>query len=126
MDVLSDSRLTKGEVMRRLVGILVALTLVGAVPAAYASDKTKTAKGTVKTVAADSITVTDAAGKDWTFDVDTKTKVIAAGGSHKTAETKSMGKSPLIVDVVKVAGKVTVKYHEMEGGKMHAAEVRVL
>lgn len=112
--------------MRRLVGILVALALVGAVPAAYASDKTKTAKGTVKTVAADSITVTDAAGKEWTFDVDTKTKVIAAGGSHKTAETKSMGKSPLIVDVVKVDGKVTIKYHEMEGGKMHAAEVRVL
>ena len=56
-----------------------------------ASDKTKTAKGTVKTVAADSLTVTDAAGKDWTFAVDAKTKLIASGGSHKTAETKAHG-----------------------------------
>ena len=112
--------------MRRLVGIFVALALVAVVPSAYASDTTKTAKGTVKTVAADSLTVTDAAGKDWTFDIDAKTKVVAAGGTHKTAETKSMGKSPQIVDVVKADSKVTVKYHEMEGGKMHAAEVRVL
>jgi ABC-type Fe3+-hydroxamate transport system substrate-binding protein len=112
--------------MRRLVGILVALVLVAAVPSAFAADKTKLAKGTVKTVAADSLTVTDAAGKDWTFAVDTNTKVVASGGTHKTAETKAMGKSPLIVDTVKVGGKVSVKYHELDGGKMHAAEVRVL
>ena len=112
--------------MRRLVGFLTALLLVGFVSTSYASDKTKDAKGTVKTVAADSITVTDAAGKDWTFAVDTKTKLIATGGTHKTAETKSMGKSPSITDLVKVDGKVAIKYHELEGGKMHAAEVRVL
>ena len=112
--------------MRRLVGFLVALVLVAAVPSAFASDKTKDAKGTVKTVAADSLTVTDAAGKDWTFAVDTKTKLVATGGTHKTAETKAMGKSPSITDLVKEGGKVSVKYHEMEGGKMHAAEVRVL
>lgn len=112
--------------MRRLVVVLVGLVLLGSAPSAFASDKTKDAKGTVKTVAADSITVTDAAGKDWTFAVDTKTKLIAAGGSHKTAESRSLGKSPLITDLVKTGGKVTVKYHELDGGKMHAAEVRVL
>ena len=37
-----------------------------------------------------------------------------------------MGKSPLITDLVKEGGKVAVKYHTLEGGKMHAAEVRVL
>ena len=42
----------------------------------------------MKTVAVDSLTVTDAAGKDWTFAVDTKTKLVASGGSHKTAETR--------------------------------------
>ena len=41
-------------------------------------------------------------------------------------ETKAAGKSPAIVDVVKTGAKVTVKYHELEGGKMHAAELRVL
>jgi len=112
--------------MKRVVGFLTALLLVGFVATSYASDKTKDAKGTVKTVAADSITVTDAAGKDWTFAVDTKTKLIASGGSHKTAETKALGKSPSITDLVKEGGKVAVKYHELEGGKMHAAQVRVL
>ena len=112
--------------MNRVVGLLAALLLVGFVSTSSASDKTKNAKGTVKTVAADSVVVTDAAGKDWTFAVDTKTKLIASGGSHKTAETKSMGKSPAITDLVKEGTKVTVKYHELEGGKMHAAEVRVL
>jgi len=112
--------------MGRVVGFFVALLLLGVVPVASASDKTKDAKGTVKTVAADSVTVTDAAGKDWTFAVDTKTKLIASGGSHKTAETKSMGKSPSITDLVKEGAKVAVKYHELEGGKFHAAQVRVL
>jgi hypothetical protein len=117
---------SRRRLMTRVTGFLVALLLVGFVSLSYASDKTKDAKGTVKTVAADSITVTDAAGKDWTFAVDAKTKLIAAGGTHKTAETKSLGKSPMIADMVKEGGKVAVKYHEMEGGKMHAAEVRVL
>ena len=112
--------------MTRVTGFLVALLLVGFVSTSYASDKTKSAKGTVKTVAADSITVTDAAGKDWTFAVDAKSKLIAAGGSHKTAEIKGQGKSLTIADLVKEGGKVSVKYHQLEGGKMHAAEVRVL
>jgi hypothetical protein len=112
--------------MRRIVVLIAALVLVGFVSPSFASDKTLDAKGTVKTVAADSVTVTDAAGKDWTFAVDAKTKLIAAGGSHKTAETKAAGKSPAIGDVVKAGAKVAVKYHDMGNGKMHAAEVRVL
>jgi len=112
--------------MNRLIGLLVALSFVVVVPASFAADKTKDAKGTVKAVAADSVTVTDAAGKDWVFAVDAKTKLIASGGTHKTAETKNMGKSPSITDIVKEGGKVTVKYHELEGGKFHAAQVRVL
>lgn len=52
--------------------------------------------------------------------------VETAGGSHKTAESRSLGKSPLITDLVKAGSKVTVKFHELEDGKMHAAEVRVL
>ena len=113
--------------MRWFTGLIVAsFVLVGFAPASFASDKTMDAKGTVKTVAADSVTVTDAAGKDWTFAVDAKTKLIAAGGSHKTAETKASGKSPALADVVKSGAKVAVKYHDMGAGKLHAAEVRVL
>ncbi len=86
--------------MTRILASLLVLGLVLVSPA-FAADSTKTAKGKVKTVAADSLTVTDSAGKDWTFAVDTKTKVIATGGSHKTAETKAAGKTPEITDVVK-------------------------
>jgi ABC-type Fe3+-hydroxamate transport system substrate-binding protein len=110
--------------MTRAIASLLVLGLVLVAPAF--ADSTKTAKGTVKSVAADTLTVTDSAGKDWTFAVDTKTKVVATGGSHKTADTKAMGKVPEITDIVKAGASVTVKYHEMEGGKMHAANVRVM
>jgi hypothetical protein len=110
--------------MTRILASLLVLGLVLVSPA-FAADATKTAKGKVKTVAADSLTVTDSAGKDWTFAVDTKTMVTASGGSHKTAETKAAGKTPEITDVVKEGASVTVEYHELEGGKMHAAKVRV-
>jgi ABC-type Fe3+-hydroxamate transport system substrate-binding protein len=110
--------------MLRFAAALVVLGLVAA--PLHAADKTMTAKGTVKTVAADSLTVTDSAGKDWTFKVDTNTKVVVSGGSHKTADTKAMGKTPMITDEVKAGAKVSVKYHDMGDKGMHAAEVRVL
>jgi len=110
--------------MTRMLASLLVIGLL--VSPAFAADSTKTAKGKVKSVAADSLTVTDSAGKDWTFAVDSKTKVIASGGSHKTAATKAAGKTPEITDVVKADANVVVKYHEMDGGKMHAASVRVM
>ena len=95
--------------MFRFAAALVVLGLVAA--PLHAADKTMTAKGTVKTVAADSLTITDSAGKDWTFKVDTNTKVVASGGSHKTADTKAMGKTPLITDEVK-AGAASASMHQ--------------
>jgi hypothetical protein len=89
------------------------------------SAKTMTAVGTVKSVAADSITVTDKDGKDWTFMVDKTTKVFAKGGSHMTAEKKANTEPVTISDAVKVGEKVNVKYHDM-GEKKHAATVRVI
>lgn len=38
--------------------------------------KTMTADGSVKTVAADSLSISDAQGKDWTFVVDARTKIV--------------------------------------------------
>ena len=89
------------------------------------SAKTMTAVGTVKSVAADSLTVTDKDGKDWTFMVDKDTKVFAKGGSHMTAEKKANNEPVTIADAVKVGEKVNVKYHDM-GDKKHAATVRVI
>jgi hypothetical protein len=87
--------------------------------------KTMTAAGTVKSVAMDSLVVTDKSGKDWTFTVDKDTKVIARGGSHMEAEKKAAGEPVMITDAVKEGAKVSVKYHDMDG-KMHAASVRVM
>jgi hypothetical protein len=86
--------------------------------------KAMTAKGTVKSVAADSLVVTDKDGKDWTFVVDTHTMVVARGASHMTAEKKAAGEAVTIADAVKDGDKVSVKYHDMDG-KLHAASVRV-
>jgi hypothetical protein len=91
-----------------------------------AAPKTLTATGTVKSVAADSIVVTDKDGKDHTFGVDAKTAVQAKGAGTKTAAAKAQGKAGIsITDAVKSGDKVTVKYHDM-GGTMHAASVRVM
>jgi hypothetical protein len=134
--------------MRRLIALLTAAVLVGGGSAAFAqaaatsgdqtaapketkadkgmkSDKAMTAAGTVKSLSGDSLVVTDKSGKDWTFAVDSSTKIVASGASHMTAEKKAEGKPVTLMDAVKEGAKVSVKYHEMDG-KMHAASVRVL
>ena len=97
----------------------------GAKPPSTAKMATMSATGTVKSVAADSVVVTDKDGKDWTFAVDTATKVVAKGASHKSDEKKAEHAPMMITDVVKTGDKVSVKYHDMDG-KMHAASVRVM
>ena len=107
--------------LRFAAAAVIVLGLVAVRPAS-AADMAKTAKGTVKSVAADSLTITDKDGKDMTFNVGTKTKVVMRGGSHKSAEMKAMGKVPQITDSVKVGDKVSVKYW-MSEEKMQAGEV---
>jgi hypothetical protein len=133
--------------MKRVIALLTAAVLVGSASVAFAQaaatsgektgqteskaekpmkdDKTMSASGTVKSVSADSLVVTDKSGKDWTFAVDSSTSIVAKGASHMTAEKKAEGKPVTLTDAVKEGEKVSVKYHEM-GGKMHAASVRVM
>ena len=85
---------------------------------------TKDASGTVKSVAATSITITDDAKKDWTFIVDKDTTVTAKGASHKMREAEGAGKSTQITDFVMEKQSVGVKYEEKDG-KLYAKEVRV-
>jgi hypothetical protein len=80
----------------------------------------KHASGTVKTVSASSLIVTGG-GKDWTFDVDSKTNVIGTGLSTKA---KAKGSKLTITEALAAGDKVTVTYHDM-GGTMHAATVRI-
>lgn len=89
-----------------------------------AQAKTKDASGTVKSVAAASLTITDDAKKDWTFVVDKETSVTAKGASHKMREAEGANKATQITDFVMEKQSVSVKYEEKDG-KLYAREVRV-
>ena len=107
--------------MKRLIAMLGCAVLLAAVPPAAMAQGTKTVKGSVTTVGADSITV-KVGGKDMTFAVDGKTHVVAPGGSTKTREAKAEGKAgPMLTEVVKTGQAVEVSYHEKG---MHAATIQ--
>ena len=94
-------------------------------PATAAEAASKTSNGTVKSVAATSLSISGTAGGGATFDqtfvIDAKTKVVGRGAG--TAAAAKGGKTA-ITDLVAAGDKVTVHFHDM-GGTLHAAEVRV-
>ena len=81
----------------------------------------KTVSGTVKEVSTTSLSIT-AADKDMTFSVDDKTHAVGKGLSTATKATG--GKAP-ITDLIGAGDKVSVTYHDMGGGTLHAATIRV-
>jgi hypothetical protein len=107
--------------VRKLAFALLAVLFVAGLAVA---GETKDAAGTVKSVSGTGITVTDSAGKDWTFDVDKGTTVVAKGASHKMDALKADGKMPTVDEFVKAKENVTVKYWEKDG-KAIAKEIRV-
>jgi hypothetical protein len=109
--------------MKRLIAMLGCAVLLAAAPPAAMAQGTKTVKGSVTAVGADSITV-KVGGKDMTFAVDAKTHVVAPGGSTKTREAKAEGKpGPMLTEVVKTGQAVEVSYHEKG---MHAATIKAI
>lgn len=100
-----------------LLAVLFVASLAGA-------GEHKEATGTVKSVSGTGVVVTDSAGKDWTFDVDKGTTVVAKGASHKMDALKADGKMPTVDEFVKEKQNVIVKYWEKEG-KAVAKEIRV-
>ena len=109
--------------MKRFIAILGCAVLLAATPSAAMAQGTKSVKGSITKVGADSITV-KVGEKDMTFAVDATTKVVAPGGSTKTREAKAEGKTgPMLTDVVKVGQDVEVSYHEKG---MHAAIVQAI
>jgi hypothetical protein len=107
--------------IRRTACAALALLFVAGLVAA---GDAKEATGKVKSVAANSITIADSAGKEMTFVVDKETTVTATGGSHKMDKLKADGKPTVITEFVSVDKTVTVKFVEKEG-KQVAREVTV-
>lgn len=109
--------------MKRLIVSTACAALLLSAPAIVMAQATKTVKGSVTAVSADSITV-KVVDKDMTFAVDAKTRVVAPGGSTKEREAKAEGKGgPALTDVVKTGQAVEVSYHEQG---MHAATIRAI
>jgi hypothetical protein len=114
---------------RIVLAILLATTSVAAqdTPAVSQASKPqlRTGVGTVKLVAADMVTVTDRDGKDWSFAIDTSTKVVPKGASHAAAAARKAGEPTAITDLVKDGQRIRVRYFEMDG-KLRASEIRVI
>jgi ABC-type Fe3+-hydroxamate transport system substrate-binding protein len=107
--------------VRKIVFALLAVLFVAGLAVA---GETKEATGDVKSVSGAGFVVTDSAGKDWTFEVDKGTTVVAKGASHKMDALKADGKLPTIAEFLKEKQNVVVKYWEKDGKAM-AKEVRV-
>jgi len=94
------------------------------------SKTTMTAVGAVKTVTADSLAISDATGKEWTFVIDAKTKIVSKAGK----EAVDVGPvSPVeggkVIPSTPPAGKETVDaspVSPVEGGKVMPAKTLVI
>lgn len=108
--------------MRRVyLGFAVVVLL--ALPLLASAQDAKTVKGTVTTVAANSITV-NVAGKDMTFAVEPTTKVTAPGaGTAARAAQKEGAAAPTLTALLKAGDNVEVSYRE-SGGAMQATSIR--
>jgi hypothetical protein len=103
---------------------LAALSVVGWSTQALAQD-TKTTRGTVTALTADSLTV-KVGSTDMKFGVDDKTHVEARGAGTQARQAAAAGKAgPKLADVIHVGEAVKVSYHDM-GGTLHAADITVV
>jgi hypothetical protein len=113
--------------MRRMC---VALALGSLIVAGWAAtpalaQDTKTARGTVTAMAADSVTV-KAGTQEMKFGVDAKTTIEAQGAGTAARQAQAAGQAgPKLSEVVKVGQAVEVRYHET-GGTLHAARIRAI
>ena len=111
--------------MRRLLLAVpvAALSVVGWPTTHALAQDTKTARGTLTAMAADSVTV-KVGTADMKFSVDSKTNVEAPGAGGKARQAAAAGKAgPKLAEVLKVGQAVEVSYHDM-GGTLHAAMIK--
>ena len=111
--------------MRRttVVFVVAAILVVGGLGGRLAAQETKSARGTVTALGADSITV-KAGAQDLVLAVDSKTVLTAAGAGTADRRAEAAGKAgPRLSDFVKVGDAVAVRYQET-GGRMRAANIQ--
>lgn len=109
----------------KLVGVsLLALAVVLAFPRPSPAQN-QTARGTVSSVAGDTISV-NVGGKEMKFTADSKTMVTAAGAGTKARAAAAAGQpGPKLNELLKAGEAVVVTYTAM-GSMMHASAVQVV
>src|SRR5262245_6792836 len=109
----------------KLVGAsLLVLAVVLAFPRPSAAQN-KTARGTISSIAGDTITV-NVGGSEMKFTVDGKTMVTAAGAGTKARAAAAAGQAgPKLNELLKSGEAVVVTYMEM-GSMNHASAVQVV
>lgn len=103
-------------------GLVVAALLLTCLAPAAQAQGTKSARGTVSALGAQSISVA-AGGRDLVFSVDAKTVLTATGAGTADRRAQTPGSGPKLADFVKVGDAVTVSYQEQAGGTLHATSV---
>ena len=108
--------------VRRVALVALAVLVVGGLVWAAGP---KEVTGTVKSITGGTFVVTDSAGKDWTFAVDSKeTMIVAKGAGHKGQKLDATGKPKTISEFMAPKDTVVVQYSEKDGN-MVAKEVHV-
>jgi hypothetical protein len=107
----------------RQLSVVVALAVVASlVCVPVALSQTKWVRGTVVSVAGDTLVV-KAEGKDWTFKVDKSTVLTARGAGKAQQAAEAKGEAGIkFADFVKPGGGVEVHYKEA-GGVLTATDV---
>ena len=111
--------------MRRTTMVFVAAVILvaGGPGGRLAAQDTKSARGTVTALGADSVTV-KAGTQELVLTVDAKTVLTASGAGTADWRAEAAGKAgPRLADFVKVGDAVDVGYQEV-GGKMRASSIR--
>jgi len=107
-----------------MMAMAMAMLVSVGITRATAKEKTMTAVGDVKTVTADSLAINDASGKDWTFVIDSKTKVLLKNETVDVPLTTDVNKHTTpkweIADV-KAGQRVQVKYRAVNGKNLATA-----
>ena len=125
IEMLVSAGITRAA--KELVGVGPASPVKGGT---VIKEKTMTAVGDVKTVTADSLVINDGPGKDWTFVIDSKTKVLAREETIDVpATSKESGKviprRTIKITDIKEGQRVEVTYRTVNGKNL-ATKVRMM
>jgi len=95
----------------------IALTAVAvlAVSAVAVAGEAQVAKGKVRSVSGNTVTVAGEDGEVWTFEATQETQVVAEGAAHRSEDLNAVGIKTEIGQFVRENQFVTVKYWEKDG-----------